>query len=45
MTFTMGMMAGGVVAGMVLVMLVPPKYEDWLRTWIINQWNKITKKG
>jgi hypothetical protein len=33
------------VAGALIVMLVPPKYEDWLRGWIITQWQKVTKKG
>ena len=45
MTFTIGMMVGAFGAGIVLVMLVPPKYEDWLRSWIITQWQKLTKKG
>lgn len=35
----------GVVAGAALIMLTPPKYEDWLRQFIVNQWKKITKKG
>jgi hypothetical protein len=33
------------VAGALIVMLVPPKYEDWLRNWIITNWQKVTKKG
>lgn len=45
MSFTVGALVGAFVAGMVLVMLVPPEKEDWLRQWIINQWQKITKKG
>lgn len=45
MTFTIGMMVGGVAAGVIFVMLVPPKYEDWLRLGIINMWNKVTKRG
>jgi hypothetical protein len=40
MTFTLGFLAGAVV-----IMLLPPKYEDWLRQFIINQWQKVTKKG
>ena len=43
--FTLGMLVGAFVAGVVLVMLVPPQYEDWLRQWIINKWQKLTKKG
>ncbi len=43
--FTLGMLVGAFIAGVVLVMLVPPKYEDWLRQWIIKQWQKLTKKG
>lgn len=43
MAFTLGMLIGAFVAGMVLVMLVPPEYEDWLRQWIVNQWQKLTK--
>jgi hypothetical protein len=35
----------GVLAGAALIMLIPPKYEDWLRQFIVNQWKKITKKG
>ena len=45
MTFTVGMMVGAAVAGGVIVMLVPPKYEDQLRLWIITNWQKVTKKG
>lgn len=41
----MGFLIGAFVGGMLVVMLVPPKYEDWLRGWIITQWQKITKKG
>ncbi len=40
MSFVFGMLVGAVV-----IMLLPPKYEDWLRQWIINMWKKITKKG
>ena len=40
MTFIFGMIAGAAV-----IMLLPPKYEDWLRQWIITQWQKVTKKG
>jgi hypothetical protein len=45
MTFTLGMVVVAAVAGALIVMLVPPKYEDWLRGWIITQWQKVTKKG
>lgn len=45
MTFTLGMLVGAAAAGALIVMLVPPKYEDWLRGWIITQWQKVTKKG
>lgn len=45
MTFTIGMMVGGVAAGMIFVMLVPPEYEDWLRQWIVTGWQKITNRG
>lgn len=31
--------------GAAVIMLLPPKYEDRLRLFIINQWQKITKKG
>jgi hypothetical protein len=40
MSFFFGMVAGGVI-----VALIPPKYEDWLRQQIINMWQKVTKKG
>ena len=40
MEFVLGMLVGAVV-----IMLLPPKHEDWLRQWIINQWQKVTKKG
>jgi hypothetical protein len=36
---------GGMVVGAAIIMLLPPKYEDWLRTWIVSQWQKLTKKG
>lgn len=45
MTFTIGMLVGAFIGGMVLVMLVPPEKEDWLRQWIITMWQKVTKKG
>jgi hypothetical protein len=45
MEFFTGTILGAFVAGIVLVMLVPPKYEDWLRSWIINQWKNITNRG
>jgi hypothetical protein len=35
----------GMIAGAVIIMLLPPKYEDWLRQWIITQWQKLTKRG
>lgn len=31
--------------GGLIVALIPPKYEDQIRLWIINKWQKITKKG
>lgn len=31
--------------GAVVIMLLPPKYEDQLRLAIINGWKKLTKKG
>lgn len=31
--------------GAVIIMFIPPKYEDALRVWVITQWQKITKKG
>lgn len=40
MSFILGMVAGGVI-----VALMPPKYEDWLRQIIITQWQKLTKRG
>lgn len=45
MTFTLGMLVGAFAAGAVLVMMVPPEYEDRLRLWILSQWQKLTKKG
>jgi len=39
-TFIFGMVVGGVI-----VALIPPEYEDRLRVGIINQWQKVTKKG
>jgi gas vesicle protein len=45
MTFTLGMLVGAFIAGAVMVMLVPPEKEDWLRQWIVSQWQKLTKKG
>ena len=41
----MGIFVIGFIAGAVVVALTPPKYEDALRVWIINKWQKITKKG
>lgn len=38
LNFIMGMVAGGLI-----VALIPPKYEDRLRVGIINQWQKLTK--
>jgi len=35
----------GLVAGALIVALIPPEYEDRLRVGIINQWQKVTKKG
>jgi hypothetical protein len=35
----------GILVGAAIVMMVPPEYEDRLRLWIINQWQKFTKKG
>jgi len=35
----------GFFVGAAVVMMLPPKYEDWLRQWIITQWQKVTKKG
>ena len=35
----------GFLVGAAAVALTPPEYEDWLRQWIINQWQKVTKKG
>jgi len=35
----------GMVAGGLIVALIPPEYEDRLRVGIINQWKKVTKKG
>ena len=35
----------GILVGAVVIMLLPPKYEDWLRQQIITQWQKVTKKG
>lgn len=35
----------GILVGAVIVALIPPEYEDRLRLFIINQWQKITKKG
>lgn len=35
----------GFVAGAVVIALTPPEYEDRLRLWIINNWQKVTKKG
>ena len=34
-----------VLGGAVIIMLLPPKYEDWLRQGIITLWKKVTKKG
>jgi hypothetical protein len=34
----------GLLAGAAIIMLLPPKYEDWLRQQIITQWQKVTKK-
>ena len=35
----------GFVVGAVVVALIPPEYEDRLRVGIINQWQKVTKRG
>lgn len=35
----------GFIVGAVAVAMTPPEYEDRLRLWIINQWQKVTKKG
>lgn len=35
----------GILVGALIIMLLPPKYEDWLRGWINTQWQKVTKKG
>lgn len=35
----------GLLVGAAIIMLLPPKYEDWLRQWIITTWKKLTKKG
>jgi len=35
----------GIIIGAAIIMALPPKYEDWLRSWIITQWQKVTKKG
>jgi hypothetical protein len=35
----------GFAAGAAVIMLLPPEKEDWLRQWIITQWQKVTKKG
>lgn len=35
----------GMVAGAVIVALIPPEYEDRLRLGIISLWQKATKKG
>lgn len=40
MDFIVGLLIGGAV-----VILLPPKYKDQLRGWIITQWQKVTKKG
>lgn len=45
MMFSFGMLIGAAVAGALIVMLVPPQYEDQLRLKIINLWQKVTKKG
>lgn len=45
MEFLTGAVIGAFVAGVLFVMLVPPKYEDWLRTGIINLWKKVTNRG
>jgi len=37
--------ATGMIIGAAIIMLLPPKYEDWLRGWIVTGWNKLTKKG
>lgn len=36
---------GGLLVGAAVIMLLPPKYEDWLRSAIVTQWQKLTKKG
>ena len=35
----------GMVVGALIVAMTPPEIEDKLRLWIINQWQKFTKKG
>lgn len=35
----------GLIIGAVVIMLLPPKYEDWLRQWIISMWQKVTNQG
>lgn len=34
----------GILVGAAIIMLLPPRYEDWLRQWIITKWQNITKK-
>lgn len=36
---------GWIALGAAIIMLLPPKYEDWLRQGIITMWQKVTKKG
>ena len=45
MGFITGTVVGAFIMGAVLVMMIPPEYEDQLRGWIVKQWQKITKKG
>lgn len=35
----------GFLAGAVVVALTPAAYEDRLRLFLIDQWQKVTKKG
>jgi hypothetical protein len=34
-----------IAVGAVIIMLLPPKYEDWLRQGIVTLWNKVFKRG
>lgn len=35
----------GMLVGAGLILLLPPERVSSLREWIINQWQKVTKKG